>query len=150
MTCELYRHYTADGTLLYVGISLSAVARLCTHRRKSPWFGKIASIQITRYASRREAETAEREAIAKEKPLWNAAYARPEPKICAHDAGFTAKQTASTLYHHWRYRITCVQCKRAVRAASLPTRASQQDLELAWTAAQAREEYDKVDFLLGV
>lgn len=149
MTCELYRHYAADGTLLYVGVSLSAVARLCTHRRKSPWFGKIASIQITRYASRRDAEIAERAAIAHEKPLWNSAH-KPPPASCAHDVGFIAKKSTSTLYHHWRYKIVCVQCARAYRAASLPVQASQQDLELAWIAAQAREEYSAVDFLVGV
>lgn len=30
---ELYRHFAADGCLLYVGISLSAVARLTQHRQ---------------------------------------------------------------------------------------------------------------------
>lgn len=34
--CQLYRHYDPAGALLYIGISLSAVARLSQHGDK-PW-----------------------------------------------------------------------------------------------------------------
>jgi hypothetical protein len=35
---ELYRHYDAEGNLLYVGISLNSVVRLTQHRQASGWF----------------------------------------------------------------------------------------------------------------
>ena len=36
--CQLYRHFDCDGVLLYVGISLSTVARLCEHKHSSKWY----------------------------------------------------------------------------------------------------------------
>lgn len=71
----LYRHFDADGRLLYVGISLNAVARLCQHRRDAHWFGDIARIDIEWHPSRTAADKAEREAIVAECPLHNVAHA---------------------------------------------------------------------------
>lgn len=69
--CELYRHFDKDGRLLYVGISISAVARLATHKIGSEWYGQIVRIEIERFESRREALDAESAAITNEKPLFN-------------------------------------------------------------------------------
>jgi excinuclease UvrABC nuclease subunit len=69
--CVLYRHFDADGTLLYVGISVSVLRRLAQHVRGSHWTDKIASITIERFASEREAAKAEEAAIRSEKPLHN-------------------------------------------------------------------------------
>jgi hypothetical protein len=66
----LYRHFDGEGRLLYVGISLSAIIRLATHRA-SPWFDEIASVEIERYQTRKDALTAELAAIHNEKPLHN-------------------------------------------------------------------------------
>ena len=69
-TTNLYRHFAADGTLLYVGISLSAVARLAQHR-DSKWFDDIALVKISRFESREKALVAEEIAIKTERPVHN-------------------------------------------------------------------------------
>ena len=70
-TNYLYRHFDGEGRLLYVGISLSAVTRLAQHKLSSKWFDDIATVTIEKYEDREQAQTAEREAIRKEKPVYN-------------------------------------------------------------------------------
>jgi len=70
MKTALYRHFDAADTLLYVGISLSAVQRLSQHSDK-PWFNAIARVEVQWLETREEALLAEAEAIATEKPVWN-------------------------------------------------------------------------------
>lgn len=74
MRTALYRHFDADGVLLYVGISLSAVQRLSQHR-KAPWFHDIDKVEVEWFDMRAAAEAAEIEAIRSEKPVFNIAYA---------------------------------------------------------------------------
>jgi hypothetical protein len=69
--CQLYRHFGADGSLLYVGISLSAVVRLAGHNRSSKWANEITRVEVENLPSREEAEAAETVAIQKEKPKYN-------------------------------------------------------------------------------
>lgn len=71
MTCQLYRHFDAEGRLLYVGISLSAVERLKQHVSRSGWSAEIASITVETHADREAAMKAEREAVERERPLYN-------------------------------------------------------------------------------
>lgn len=70
----LYRHYSEDNELLYVGISKSAPVRLAQHMAGSPWAREIARVEIVHLPSREEALAAEKEAIKAEKPLWNTAH----------------------------------------------------------------------------
>jgi hypothetical protein len=70
---ELYRHYDADGKLLYVGISLSAVIRLAAHKETSEWFNKIVQVKIERFPTRKMALVAEQAAILTENPEYNIA-----------------------------------------------------------------------------
>jgi hypothetical protein len=72
---HLYRHFDAEGTLLYVGISISALNRLAGHRGRAPWYWNIARVEVTRYATRRESLDAEREAVKTERPLFNIQHA---------------------------------------------------------------------------
>lgn len=69
-TC-LYRYFDADGVLLYVGISVSALVRLRRHKREAAWFDKAATIKIERFRNRWNAAVAEYLAIKNEKPLHN-------------------------------------------------------------------------------
>jgi len=71
MMTDLYRHYSADGNLLYVGISKSAVARLAQHAQTSSWVKDIVTITVEKFSTRKEALNAERFAIASEKPIYN-------------------------------------------------------------------------------
>lgn len=74
MSCDLYRHFDGDGTLLYVGISLSAMGRLSGHRHHSEWFELIRTVTIEKYPSREEAEEAEKRAVLTERPVYNIAH----------------------------------------------------------------------------
>lgn len=69
----LYRHYNADGALLYVGISNSPIYRLRQHEA-SAWFFNISNVSIEWHATERAARAAERKAIAVERPLHNRAH----------------------------------------------------------------------------
>ena len=73
----LYRHYDADGALLYVGISLNAVSRLAQHRDHAHWFQLIARVDIEQHPSREAAIQAEKLAIHNENPRHN--LMRPSP-----------------------------------------------------------------------
>lgn len=57
--------------LLYVGISVSAPARLAQHRDSSNWFSRIAKITICHFETEADARKAEIEAIKIERPLFN-------------------------------------------------------------------------------
>ncbi len=82
MRHQLYRHFDKEGRLLYVGISLSAVARLAAHKGSAHWYDQITSVSIEQCESREALLDAEREAILAEKPLHNVVFgsARPRPK----------------------------------------------------------------------
>lgn len=69
----LYRHFDADGKLLYVGISLNAVARLSQHKLHADWFDQIANVTVEWLESRVAALDAEIRAIRTESPAWNKA-----------------------------------------------------------------------------
>jgi hypothetical protein len=72
---DLYRYYDARGTLLYVGISKSAVARAMQHERLSPWWGRWAVMLREAFPTRDLALEAERHAIRTEHPRHNIAHA---------------------------------------------------------------------------
>ena len=69
-TC-LYRHFSGDDTLLYVGISLNILNRTYQHRRCSGWFDEIKRIDVEWFPSRQEAIDAEDQAIKGESPQHN-------------------------------------------------------------------------------
>lgn len=71
MTCELYRHYNAEGVLLYVGISFGALIRNRWHQKHSSWFESVAHITIERYPTQEIAKEAEAAAIIEERPIYN-------------------------------------------------------------------------------
>lgn len=66
----LYRYWSEGGTLLYVGISVNAVARMGQHRRQT-WFHEIKTVTVEGFETYGEAERAELRAICYEKPLHN-------------------------------------------------------------------------------
>ncbi len=66
----LYRYWSDRGNLLYIGISVNAVARLGQHKDKE-WFLRIAKITIERFDTYDEAQVAELRAICYEGPIHN-------------------------------------------------------------------------------
>lgn len=73
----LYRHYDEHDTLLYVGISLSAVQRLSEHMAGSRWHRFIARVDVQWLPSRETAEQAEEMAIRLEGPIFNIRHGNP-------------------------------------------------------------------------
>ena len=71
----LYRHFDAENSLLYVGISLSAINRLSQHRR-SAWADQIVNVKVEQYPSRHAALVAEFIAIQTECPKHNITYSK--------------------------------------------------------------------------
>jgi len=69
----LYRLFTDRCDLLYVGISLSALQRMSSHRARQPWWHEVASIEIEYYPTRQAVLSAERQAIRTEHPRYNVA-----------------------------------------------------------------------------
>lgn len=71
--CALYRHWDANGCLLYVGISINPFNRTQDHRHTSGWFYDVATITVEFFETTREAMKAELVAIRKERPKHNKA-----------------------------------------------------------------------------
>ena len=69
----LYRHFGEGDALLYVGISLSPVARLSKHADASHWSRQITRVSIEWFPSRSAALAAEARAILDENPAHNIA-----------------------------------------------------------------------------
>lgn len=93
-TC-LYRHFCTNGTLLYVGISMSPLARAAAHKQ-SPWAYDIARIEMEWFDTRAEAEAAEREAIKTEGPAHNLAGVTRPPSD-----GEEARRITDDIFEGW-------------------------------------------------
>lgn len=75
MKTALYRHFDADGRLLYVGISSSHLERLSQHMQGSHWSQDISRIEVEWHVTHFAAHQAEVAAIINEKPLHNIQHA---------------------------------------------------------------------------
>lgn len=67
----VYRHYDADGNLLYVGCAKDVKARQSGHKATSKWFPLVDRIDVSEPMEMKEAFQAEREAIWDENPDFN-------------------------------------------------------------------------------
>ena len=76
----LYRHFNANGKLLYVGISLSALQRLSQHADHSDWYNKISRVEMEHFPDRPSAMAAEKKAVISEGPLHNIHYKKTPNK----------------------------------------------------------------------
>ena len=93
----VYRHFDAEGELLYIGRSHNPVARLDAHMARSPWAKQITSVTLDWFDSDDEAKAAEREAIAAECPPCNRSRIRrpkrlSEEQMGRHPLGMTLAQ----------------------------------------------------------
>jgi predicted GIY-YIG superfamily endonuclease len=95
-TTDLYRYFDAEGRLLYVGISFSAVARASQHRSEKGWWPDVATMTVERHDTRAEALAAEAIAIRTEKPLHNV-IGNTAPLAPARIAPQT--ETGNAVYH---------------------------------------------------
>ena len=67
----LYRHFDADGQLLYIGVTNHPDRRLAEHKCRSSWGGIIASVNLIWFGDRASALVAEARAISAENPVHN-------------------------------------------------------------------------------
>lgn len=70
----LYRHFSRDGALLYIGVSMTVTGRTAKHETYAPWFQQIDTIKLEWFGSRSSAMRAEKHAIKTEKPLHNVTH----------------------------------------------------------------------------
>jgi hypothetical protein len=99
---QLYRHFDANGCLLYVGISLNTVKRLAEHRQDSRWFNQIARVEIEHFPSRKQAMMAEQVAILTEGPLHNI---QQNSSLLRREYELTPYKTAGDSRHLLRSRL---------------------------------------------
>jgi predicted GIY-YIG superfamily endonuclease len=71
----LYRFFSADDALLYVGITGELKARFAQHSTSKPWWPEVARKMISWYPTRDDAAMAETAAIRDEQPVHNVAGA---------------------------------------------------------------------------
>jgi predicted GIY-YIG superfamily endonuclease len=67
----LYRFYDSADELLYAGIAFDPRRRGYQHKKTKAWWSEVARTEISWHNTRTEAEAAEREAIAGERPRFN-------------------------------------------------------------------------------
>lgn len=67
---SVYRLYSADFDLLYVGIAGNVAKRLVAHSQ-TEWWGDVSLIRLEHFATRAEALDVEAKAIRGERPVYN-------------------------------------------------------------------------------
>lgn len=132
MKTALYRHFDAVGQLLYVGISLSAVARLAGHKQTAHWFENIARVDIEWHPTREAALEAEVSAIQLEHPLHNVQHARATPIDHRHHLNpgpsFAIRHVAS-----------------GRRDGNYPSRDDGDDMLAWWRASFPRDQFELLE-----
>ena len=117
---QMYRLYNADGTLLYVGISWSALSRITQHKTDKPWWTTVTRVDITTIpGDRAAAEAAERHAIHTEQPLHNIVHNRTRTERPAMTARNTGSHPLVGYFvlikkQGWQGRIIAVTDKHVV------------------------------------
>lgn len=84
----LYRFYSADDSLLYIGVTSDFDTRRTAHRRYSPWWPEVARATEEPCNGRSEALAAEAEAIRSECPHYNVSFNPGMKRRCAPVADF--------------------------------------------------------------
>lgn len=84
----VYRLYSADNTLLYVGVAEQFGVRWEQHSKLQPWWDHVDHQAVQWYPDRGEAETAEKQAIREEKPVYNVAGSPWEGRRLHDGTGF--------------------------------------------------------------
>ena len=130
-TTHLYRLWNADGELLYIGISKSAMRRLTDHQKGKSWGDEVSQVTIENVATRAEAERLEADAIASERPKYNVTHAHKATneerlQMQWHDA--TQEQRADALG---------IVRKLAVQMAQFPGNSARDERIAAYLALSA-------------
>ena len=149
----LYRHYSKDGSLLYVGISLSAINRLNQHKTCSNWTVDAIRMETEWYVDRKSAIGAERLAVITEKPKFNITYSdinKPKPKRKTNDIvmnpGGIGMRRGFTVYHN---NPSIFKCKKMTKLElykiqTALTKTGQHIFKIVWDQIQNNKDRDEV------
>ena len=132
----LYRHYDKDDVLLYIGISLSAVARLKQHQSSSRWFYDTAIMTIEWFDSVEQAREEELCAIKNESPIYNVVHNTNTLIHCPFCNGF-----ASISYEgdkHWM--VGCLRAADECEVAPFVMSDNKDKAVIAWNSRQERQK----------
>lgn len=130
----LYRLLDDHGRLLYVGISNGPIYRLFQHLEEKPWAPQIAWQNVQRFASREDAEQAERQSIQCERPLYNIQFNNEEHA-----------QNVRQMYAHQRHRLFATLEQNQVPKD--PSLSIQQARTLARSMCGAVVNFSKSDWI---
>lgn len=67
----VYRLYSSDDRLLYVGITVNPKVRFRDHKAQKPWWHEVTRKVVEWYDTRPEAEAIEGAALRDERPLYD-------------------------------------------------------------------------------
>jgi hypothetical protein len=74
---KVYRLWSADGELLYVGCTAGYVrGRLRDHEKRRPWYAEVAKVTVETVAGYKAGLRVERRAIETESPRYNVRHTR--------------------------------------------------------------------------
>ena len=73
----LYRLFDSQGRLLYVGITCGPRERFKAHHGEKDWWPRVVGCTFEHFETRRQALTAESEAIKNERPVFNVSGRSP-------------------------------------------------------------------------
>lgn len=71
MKTAVYHHVSADGRVLYIGMSHDPLSRFAGHKSASSWAYDVARIEVFWFATRDEAKAEERRQIHEIRPPHN-------------------------------------------------------------------------------
>ena len=80
----LYRFFSDDNELLYVGISNQWRERFHQHEKSQPWWNEVSHISLERFETREEVAEAERIAIREELPAYNKQHSQTYETVQDH------------------------------------------------------------------
>lgn len=148
----VYRFYSADGTLLYIGSTVNPPTRWSQHKGSKDWWPTVAAYSLAWWPSAEQAYAEEYKAIRAEQPTHNQlgvfpfGEAQPVSDVALRVmAAMDAVESIEDLQHRARVisEITAVHAERSVRWREMRREAVVQ-MRAAGTS------YRKIATLLGV
>lgn len=119
----LYRHFDAEGRLLYVGASMNVMQRILQHSGSSWWFPDIVRIELEHMPDAATAKLAEIEAILTEKPLYNINHTDRRPSVINREIAETLSieqiEAAEADYHDMDQAMESVSMKHRIGLSTL-------------------------------
>ena len=104
----LYRAYSSTDELLYVGVSISVMARLSQHKSSADWFDGTSRIDVEWYPTRQKALAAEMQAIKTEYPIYNKMGAVQQPEHDPFKRNFSVGESLKDLIFGCKLRCRLV------------------------------------------